>query len=110
MVRLCTGRWKREEGCGCSPGGSLSIVFETGSVARVPRPSSRVPPPASLLPLPAHRLALNLTRMTTSRPSSPIPLPANHGSHASEELVDPLPTLERAVADRPDDAKALVAL
>jgi len=31
-------------------------------------------------------------------------------SQASEELVDPLPALERAVAERPDDAKALVAL
>ncbi|HEY3745459.1 MAG TPA: hypothetical protein VGL17_04410 [Gemmatimonadaceae bacterium] len=28
----------------------------------------------------------------------------------SEELTDPLPALERAVADRPEDAKALVAL
>jgi len=28
----------------------------------------------------------------------------------SEELPDPLPALERAVAERPDDAKALVAL
>jgi hypothetical protein len=33
-----------------------------------------------------------------------------HGSHTSEELVDPLPALERAVAERPEDAKALVAL
>src|ERR1700724_2505538 len=31
-------------------------------------------------------------------------------SVANDELVDPLPALERAVADRPDDAKALVAL
>jgi hypothetical protein len=31
-------------------------------------------------------------------------------SAASEELTDPLPQLERAVADRPEDAKALVAL
>src|SRR6478672_11531040 len=31
-------------------------------------------------------------------------------SPAGEELVDPLPALERAVAERPDDAKALVAL
>jgi hypothetical protein len=30
--------------------------------------------------------------------------------NSSEELADPLPALERAVADRPDDAKALVAL
>ncbi|MGI8402219.1 MAG: hypothetical protein ACR2NS_11555 [Gemmatimonadaceae bacterium] len=29
---------------------------------------------------------------------------------ASEELADPLPELERAVAERPEDAKALVAL
>lgn len=28
----------------------------------------------------------------------------------TEDLVDPLPGLERAVAERPDDAKALVAL
>jgi hypothetical protein len=31
-------------------------------------------------------------------------------SDASEGLTDPLPELERAVAERPDDAKALVAL
>src|SRR6476619_26770 len=31
-------------------------------------------------------------------------------SHTSEGLTDPLPELERAVAERPDDAKALVAL
>ena len=36
-----------------------------------------------------------------------------HSSTASasgEELTDPLPALERAVAERPEDAKALVAL
>src|SRR6267143_1004053 len=33
-----------------------------------------------------------------------------HASPAAEELVDPLPVLERAAADHPDDAKALVAL
>src|SRR3984893_19026281 len=33
-----------------------------------------------------------------------------HVSPTSEELVHPLPALERGVADRPDDAKALVAL
>ena len=36
-----------------------------------------------------------------------------HSSAASasgEELTDPLPALERAVAERPEDAKALVAL
>src|ERR1035437_561836 len=33
-----------------------------------------------------------------------------NASLASEELVDPLPALERAVKERPDDAKALVAL
>src|ERR1700730_6806815 len=33
-----------------------------------------------------------------------------HVSPTSEELVDPLPALERAVADRPDAAIALVAL
>ena len=31
-------------------------------------------------------------------------------SDTSEPLTDPLPELERAVAERPDDAKALVAL
>jgi hypothetical protein len=31
-------------------------------------------------------------------------------SHSGEELVDPLPDLERAVAEHPNDAKALVAL
>jgi hypothetical protein len=31
-------------------------------------------------------------------------------SDTSEPLIDPLPELERAVAERPDDAKALVAL
>ena len=30
--------------------------------------------------------------------------------HANEEPVDPTPALERAVAERPEDAKALVAL
>ena len=33
-----------------------------------------------------------------------------HASPGGEERVDPLPALERAVAERPDDAKALVAL
>jgi hypothetical protein len=33
-----------------------------------------------------------------------------HSSAASEELTDPLPELERAVAERPEDAKAIVAL
>jgi len=33
-----------------------------------------------------------------------------HAAPPSEELVDPLPALEKAVAERPDDAKALVAL
>ena len=31
-------------------------------------------------------------------------------TNTTEELPDPLPALERAVAERPDDAKALVAL
>jgi len=31
-------------------------------------------------------------------------------SHTTEDLVDPLPALERAVAERPNDAKALIAL
>ena len=34
----------------------------------------------------------------------------HHASLANDELVDPLPALERAVAERPDDARALVAL
>jgi hypothetical protein len=39
----------------------------------------------------------------------------SHNAHSSqpagsEELTDPLPALKRAVAERPDDAKALVAL
>src|SRR3979490_2758227 len=33
-----------------------------------------------------------------------------HTSPAGEDPADPLPALERAVAERPDDAKALVAL
>jgi hypothetical protein len=33
-----------------------------------------------------------------------------HSSASSEELTDPLPELERAVAERPEDARALVAL
>src|SRR5881628_2755408 len=33
-----------------------------------------------------------------------------HAATADDELRDPLPDLERAVAERPDDAKALVAL
>ena len=33
-----------------------------------------------------------------------------HAPPPGEEVIDPLPALERAVAERPDDAKALVAL
>jgi hypothetical protein len=33
-----------------------------------------------------------------------------HSSASSEELTDPLPELESAVAERPEDARALVAL
>jgi len=33
-----------------------------------------------------------------------------HASPPHEELADPLPALERAVAERPEDAKALVGL
>ena len=33
-----------------------------------------------------------------------------HSSATGEELTDPLPALEKAVAERPEDAKALVAL
>jgi hypothetical protein len=35
---------------------------------------------------------------------------ASNVSQAGDDLTDPLPDLERAVAERPDDAKALVAL
>src|SRR5437773_9686380 len=37
-------------------------------------------------------------------------MPEQQISSASDDLVEPLPALERAVAERPDDAKALVAL
>jgi hypothetical protein len=35
---------------------------------------------------------------------------ASNVSQAGDDLTDPLPDLERAIAERPDDAKALVAL
>ena len=38
------------------------------------------------------------------------PMTAPKTSSPSEDISDPLPDLERAVAERPDDAKALVAL
>ena len=37
-------------------------------------------------------------------------MPEQQISSAGDDLVDPLPALERAVAERPGDAKALVAL
>ena len=37
-------------------------------------------------------------------------MPEQQISSAGDDLVDPLPALERAVAERPADAKALVAL
>ncbi len=37
-------------------------------------------------------------------------MPEQQISPAGDDLVDPLPALERAVAEHPDDAKALVAL
>src|SRR5438105_7108683 len=37
-------------------------------------------------------------------------MPEQHISSASDDLVDPLAALERAVSEHPDDAKALVAL
>ena len=44
-------------------------------------------------------------------PSSPILIPPLIDPNLSAETeTDPLPALERAVAERPDDAKALVAL
>ena len=46
------------------------------------------------------------TRMTDAVPERSI----DTRPQASDELPDPLPGLERAVAERPDDAKALVAL
>lgn len=39
-----------------------------------------------------------------------MPEPPTSTTRASEPLTDPLPALERAVAERPDDARALVAL
>ena len=46
-----------------------------------------------------------------SRMTDPVPAPsADARSQMSEEPADPLPGFERAVAERPDDAKALVAL
>lgn len=117
MVRLCTGRGKREAGSGKRYAGRvLQIPF------RIQRTSCT--PDCNLFPLPALLFTLLASRPPppakfdtnddlASRfplPSSRLPLPANHGSRVSEELVDPLPALERAVADRPDDAKALVAL
>ena len=101
---------------------------DAGRVLRIPSriqwtccPPGLQPLPASLFPLLASSPPLRAkfeTNGATSLPASRFPLPAflfppmtePHGSHASEELVDPLPALERAVADRPDDAKALVAL
>lgn len=41
---------------------------------------------------------------------TPGSMPEQQISSAGDDLVDPLPALERAVAERPDDAKALVAL
>jgi len=37
-------------------------------------------------------------------------MPEQHISSAGDDSIDPLPALERTVAERPDDAKALVAL
>jgi hypothetical protein len=37
-------------------------------------------------------------------------MPEQHISSVGDDLVDPLPALERAVAEQPNDAKALVAL
>src|SRR3954463_16608663 len=37
-------------------------------------------------------------------------MPEQQISSAGDDLVDPLPDLERAVAERPDDARAIVAL
>src|SRR6267143_6822650 len=42
--------------------------------------------------------------------SSPFPLNLPRMTEPHEEPADPLPALERAVAERPEDAKALVAL
>jgi hypothetical protein len=39
-----------------------------------------------------------------------VPMTDHHVSTGTQDLVDPLPALEGAVAARPDDAKALVAL
>ena len=44
------------------------------------------------------------------RPASLVPLNLPRMTEPHEESTDPLPALERAVAERPEDAKALVAL
>ena len=50
-------------------------------------------------------------RIPTARPASRFPQMTDpHASQVNEEPVDPLPALERAVAERPEDAKTLVAL
>src|SRR6266446_5518610 len=97
------GRDGREAGSGKRDACCRSRLEYNGQVAR---------PDCNRFSLPSSRppTRAKFDRMTTSRPSSPFPLPANHRSHASEDVLDPLPALERAVADRPDDAKALVAL
>ena len=41
---------------------------------------------------------------------TPGSMPEQQISSTGGDLVDPLPALERAVAERPDDAKALIAL
>ena len=108
------GRGEREAGSGKRDAYCRSRLEYNGQATRpdcnrFSRPASSPPPSAKFD-----------TNGATSRPASLVPLPSSaslfppmtepHGSHASEELVDPLPALERAVADRPDDAKALVAL
>src|SRR6266404_3528712 len=119
------GRGKREARGGKREAGSERREAEAGRVLQIASriQSTKLPALTATAPL-----STSLFLLSTSRPPSPakfdandnlasrFPLPSSrfppmtHRSHASEDVLDPLPALERAVADRPDDAKALVAL
>src|SRR2546423_2135872 len=76
-------------------------------LVRSPQSSSK--PQAAPPKLPANRLLCSLLQLFF-----PDPYERNvtepQASNATDDEIDPLPALERAVAERPDDAKALVAL
>ena len=76
-------------------------------LVRSPQSSSK--PQAAPPKLPANRLLCSLLQLFL-----PDPYERNvtepQASNATDDEIDPLPALERAVAERPDDAKALVAL